>query len=132
MENKNFILFILTVLISCSSNFIVAQAKTTKANKLELDTLGISFIEISQIKSNKKLSKPKRLNKTQSKLFISTWNNSKTTANCPNGFSYSIAINFQDYTRRLFNLEKSILSENNNYCIETNNKELANLLMKSK
>ena len=132
MENKNFILFTLIILIGCSSNFILAQAKTSKANKLDLDTLGISFIEISQIKSNKKLSKPKRLNKSQSKLFISTWNNSKATANCPNTFSYSITINFQDYTRRLFNLQKSILSEKNNYCIETNNQELTNQLLKSK
>lgn len=132
MENKVMkVLLSIVFAISCLT-FVQAQNNKQKVKKLEIDPIIIDYVEIVQIKSNKKLSKPKRINKTLIQKFVSSWNAEHPIIPCSKDYSYILSIYYKDLTKKEYFLNKSIVSDNKSYCIDIGNQLIGDQIYKAK
>lgn len=130
MVNKILTVVLFFVAFSLQNQNLYAQAQ--KPKKLEIDALIIDYIEINQIKTGKKVSKPKRLNKIQTQNFVKNWNNKNKTIDCPAKFTYIVSVYFKDLTKKDYFLQNSIISDSKVYCIDTGIAGLAEAFWKAK
>lgn len=130
MENK--IIFVIIILLE-SIMSVETNAQNNKATpkKLNIDIATIDYIEVSAFKTNKKKPKVKRIAKSQWLDFVSNWNNSKKMVNCPANYTTKVYIYYTDLTRRIFDINSSIISDSK-ICIETSDPKLADRLLKGK
>ncbi len=132
MENKIIKNLSFVVISICFITMGYAQGNRQIAKKLEIDPILIDYVELIQIKANKKLSKPKRINKGLIQKFVKSWNAEHPIIPCTKEYSFVLAIYYKDLTKKDYFINKSTVSDNKSYCIDIGSKTLVDEIWKNK
>ena len=117
-------IFISTILILTSLTSCGQVKSKSVGDKKPLDLNAIKFIEIRNHHGGADSVKTiyKRLNTSQTKIFVDKFNSAKSSGLYKYIVEYWVDVSLKDGTKRIFRVNSSNIKEDNDYCFDLGDK----------